>query len=489
VVQTTPSDQTIPTESTARAKTKPKAGAKGKRKRTTTNETAENPEGAAVSESVDAPAVKKRRKKKAAGSAAQDGEDPAGEGTTTKPRNPRAPRKRKNAQDGQDGKNGENGEDAVSQPKRKRAKKAKSTNTEGEDVAEGTEPKRKGRQRATTPSDAEDHEIDPSTALMWDLARHDVRFGKVSGRERHMRELNWEEIKERRKERERDMAMAGTRNNAAVDPRLAEAEAAMNAAGAPGAPGMRLNAEGEIVVDETTTNRDAYADADREAEALEVVEEDDYTMRITTQTFALQNKRDPADRIMSGRSKRWTTEATDQFYDALSMFGTDFMMISTLFPNTSRLSIKTKFNREEKDNPERIKQALLGERTADWNQYLQLANVKPDDFIDPDKLNAELKEEEAQMRIVIDRATADKAEERRQKKLAGFPDSEEEGEEGKENGKKKKKKRDRKKPFEFAPEEGVEVLEDIPEEVVIEEELYGGYDEGGYDEGYDDDAY
>lgn len=474
VVQTTGASETTPAESTTRPKAKPRAP-KGQRKRKTPAEASENAEGAATTENAAAPVAKKTRKRKATGSTTQEGEGAAGEGTTAKPRKPRAPRKRKDAEDAPDG---ADGDDAAPKPKQKRARKAKATNAEGDNDAEGSEPKRKGRQRSTTPSDAEDHEIDPSTALMWDLARHDVHYGKLSAREKHMRGLNWDEIKERRKQREQEMAMAGIKHNQ-VDPSLAGAEAALNAAGS-SAPGMRVNAQGEIVVDETTTNRDAYAEADRDAEALEIVEEDDYTMRITTQSFSLQNKRDPKDRIMSNRSRRWTAEATNQFYDALSMFGTDFMMISTLFPGTGRHSIKNKFTREEKDNPERVKAALLGKRTSDWNQYLQLANVNQDDFLDPDKLKAELKEEEAEMRVKIEEAAAEKAEERRQKRLAGFPDSEDEEEGGKENGKKKKKKRDKKKPFEFAPEEGVEIVEEFPEEVVIEE---GGY---GYDDGYDD---
>ena len=64
------------------------------------------------------------------------------------------------------------------------------------------------------------------------------------------------------------------------------------------------------------------------------------------------------------KSDPWGEEETDRFYEALSMFGTDFFIISTLFPGKTRKMIKAKFVREERLDPPRINDALLGRPTG-----------------------------------------------------------------------------------------------------------------------------
>lgn len=48
------------------------------------------------------------------------------------------------------------------------------------------------------------------------------------------------------------------------------------------------------------------------------------------------------------RVHNWGVEDTRKFYEALRMCGTDFGLISSLFPDRSRRDIKSKYNREEK---------------------------------------------------------------------------------------------------------------------------------------------
>jgi len=53
-------------------------------------------------------------------------------------------------------------------------------------------------------------------------------------------------------------------------------------------------------------------------------------------------------------SEKWTEEETKKFYRALELFGTDFSLITKLFPNRNRNQIKNKFLKEEKVSRKKI---------------------------------------------------------------------------------------------------------------------------------------
>jgi transcription factor TFIIIB component B'' len=55
---------------------------------------------------------------------------------------------------------------------------------------------------------------------------------------------------------------------------------------------------------------------------------------------------------------KWSKEETDMFFDGLRKWGTDFEMISKMFPNRTRHQIKNKFTREEKRCSQMIDAAL-----------------------------------------------------------------------------------------------------------------------------------
>lgn len=59
---------------------------------------------------------------------------------------------------------------------------------------------------------------------------------------------------------------------------------------------------------------------------------------------------------------RWTAEDTELFFQGLRCWGTDFAMVSRLFPTRSRRQVKNKYKREERLNPQRIDAALSGPR-------------------------------------------------------------------------------------------------------------------------------
>ena len=62
---------------------------------------------------------------------------------------------------------------------------------------------------------------------------------------------------------------------------------------------------------------------------------------------------------------RWTDPMTNRFYEGLSYFGTDFGLISLLFPGMTRQQIKLKFNSEERANPSRVNASLLNRKVPD----------------------------------------------------------------------------------------------------------------------------
>ena len=79
---------------------------------------------------------------------------------------------------------------------------------------------------------------------------------------------------------------------------------------------------------------------------MTIVNESD--RRLTSATFAKR-------RVISNR---WSPKETDLFYEAISMCGTDFSIIETLFPHRSRAQIKGKYKIEERSNPLRLSYAL-----------------------------------------------------------------------------------------------------------------------------------
>lgn len=59
------------------------------------------------------------------------------------------------------------------------------------------------------------------------------------------------------------------------------------------------------------------------------------------------------------KTDKWSDEENEKFYMAISIYGTDFALVSSLFgPSKTREQIKNKFKKEEKKNKEKIDGAL-----------------------------------------------------------------------------------------------------------------------------------
>ncbi|KAK4696018.1 transcription factor TFIIIB component B'', partial [Lecanoromycetidae sp. Uapishka_2] len=259
-----------------------------------------------------------------------------------------------------------------------------------EDAVQGsfTDPAKKGRRkkRAATPEGAEKVIIKPSEMKMAELCR-DSRTGRVSTREIKLRQLERAEF-ERMKERELQVLMGQAEPETegpseTADERLErlrrrneQEESVLQ-----NVPNTII-VNGQIQIDEDSLQIDRHKEAalERAAEPLNSIEESDLTHKMNQATYMKRDK-----------SGGWNELLTERFYDGLRMFGTDFEMISKMFPGRTRHKIKLKFCKEEKLNHERIKSTLLGEKLAvDIIEFEKMAGTE---FDDPEELEKEMEED------------------------------------------------------------------------------------------------
>lgn len=217
----------------------------------------------------------------------------------------------------------------TSKAPRKRKKKVDVETGGNEDAAATEQPvKKRRRKREVTPEDAEDIEIDPETLTMFELARASKRSskgGRTSKLERAMESINWEEVAQKRKEKEAEDRAAGLKNaERGVNEKL-------NQAGDDAQRGPRLKlVNGQMVIDNSSLYVNRHGEAP-EGEGLDELEEDDLTARINSHSWIFDNKKDPEERYRSThKSDPWSLEDTDKFYDALSMWGTDFQIMAAM---------------------------------------------------------------------------------------------------------------------------------------------------------------
>ena len=281
---------------------------------------------------------------------------------------------------------------------RKRGKAAISTNgaktRKRKSQEQGTREMRKS-QRSSTPEDAENITIEEDIIRMQELCS-ERRTGRKSVRSREIQVFEAAEAERR--------AAAKARQLAGEEPLEPEDQTVAAAAdweheGSTLAPQTQI-INGEIVLIEESTriDRHAMADAQREAEAVIIVEENALTTRINSH---YNLKKTPV--------QRWTDDDTEEFYNALRMFGTDFEIISKMFPTRSRRAVKLKYTHEEKVNQARISQTLRGERIpVDIEEFSEWTETT---YADPAILHAEmetdrrvLEEEQAKEKELMEEA-------------------------------------------------------------------------------------
>ncbi|KAG9253285.1 uncharacterized protein F5Z01DRAFT_161118 [Emericellopsis atlantica] len=324
---------------------------------------------------------------------------------------------------------------------------------------------RKPRQRSATPEGAEEQTVDLQNLKMADLTQ-DLRIGKKFSRHDELRERE-RQAKLRRKRGESVADDESAAKNS-PGPSNEDASPAAAAAGAPAAatangepsqapaagPQFRI-VDGQIVVDQSSLVMDRHARAAANAEDMEAIEENDFTRLITSNSFMNTSK-------LKGPNI-WTAEETELFYRALGMFGTDFEMISKMFPGKQRRHVKLKFNREERHNPSLIDSALIGEKSVkmDIDEYKTITSTE---FESIESIEAEHKKAEEEFEAERQRVLDEQAEVMRKKREQLFADDDGnpvgEGENAELHSKKKKKKKSKKQQAEesglYGEEEVVE---------------------------------
>ncbi|KAK6008619.1 hypothetical protein QM012_000522 [Aureobasidium pullulans] len=363
-------------------------------------------------------------------SQAEGGAEEDGLNTTSaaKPRKPRAPRAKRAPKSSatvveDEAENAIEAEESaprpIPRPRKPRQKKQSPQQLEGEDATPGQE----------EIEDPENHKIDVAETTMFDLTR-DRGLGKVSERETKMAAINWDEV-HRKRVAEAEAIRAGidpaTLNNQPTEStETGDGAEGENTADTPRpapvatGPRLRLDAEGNLVVDEDSLRIDRQAQAERNAENLVVTENDDLTKRVNQMSWINERRRDPTDRVpfFKMKSDPWSDEETDRFYEALRMFGTDFFIISKMFPPKTRRQIKLKFIREERLDPDRVNRVLAGEAVPmDLESFAEAAGQDLGGFKDPRELEEELRVEGEEQRVEIARKKKEMEEAKEQRDI------------------------------------------------------------------------
>lgn len=260
--------------------------------------------------------------------------------------------------------------------KGKKRKTSKVGTSEADGDAEKAKRARR-KKREPTPEGAEMVEILPNVIKMSELCK-DLKTGKKSKRETELRKMDLTEQERKKRPQDGQESAEGTPIKQNGDADLANKDRQPDFKPQSG-PVMRI-VNGEIVLDTASLQVDRHADAVRSAGDLENVEESSLTRKINQSSYGKRSK-----------TETWDEELTDLFYRGLRMFGTDFMVISKLFPGRSRRQIKLKFNNEERRDPQRIKETLLGPRESiDIETYSEMTKTTYDD---PKVIQQELDEE------------------------------------------------------------------------------------------------
>lgn len=279
--------------------------------------------------------------------------------------------------------------------------------------------RRRTYQRQPTPEDAQTHEIDPASVTLFELTK-DSRKGKKSQLEKAMQEVNWKEVARKRAEQDERIAAGEVQNPKADGARRLDAAAQTAAGSAQHGPRLKL-VNGVMVVDNASlVINGGNAGADVAVSGLEQLEESDITRRINSHSWLYDGKREPTERSRAAnRSDPWTQEDTEQFWDALRMFGTDFDIISKMFPGRTRRHIKLKFTREERAHPTRMEAALIGEAIPmDMEIYCAATGMEEGFYKDPKVLEEELKQADEQHRVELEKHKEAQAEMQKQRQEA-----------------------------------------------------------------------
>ncbi|KAL9098453.1 MAG: hypothetical protein Q9163_005886 [Psora crenata] len=290
----------------------------------------------------------------------------------------------------------QDGEDAQMEnhKRRRRLRKRVLQDAAAEIVQDAAQRSVKGRKnpgrrskRLETPEGAENITIAPSATKMIELCR-DCGIGRKSIREQELREMDRAAFVKKKQGELREMMGQAALPDRAVSGESARARDSGHGRQREQEEDIVLNVpntivvNGQIQIDEESLQIDRHAAAAvaRNMEELEPIDENDLTRKVTSGSWLKRDK-----------SGGWNEILLDRFYQGLRMFGTDFELISKMFPGKTRHAIKLKFCREEKLDYPRIKAALTGERLpVVLEEYEKITGIE---YEDPENLNRVMEED------------------------------------------------------------------------------------------------
>ncbi|CAM1505500.1 Fc.00g111370.m01.CDS01 [Cosmosporella sp. VM-42] len=330
------------------------------------------------------------------------------------------------------------GDEDTARPKKRQSRTAlegdatvpKKPRKRKESTQNGAEtPARRRRARSVTPEDAETQVVDLQKLKMSDLTK-DLHIGRKFSRHDELRER---ERKSRLRsksgepaEGEREDTGTPTPDGSQPPPKKDTPPATASGPTAAAGPQFRI-VDGQIVVDQSSLVMDRHA---RDAAAqgdMETIEENDFTRLITSNSFMNTSK-------LKGPNI-WNDEETELFYRGLRMFGTDFEMISKMFPGKQRRHVKLKYNREERHCPGRIDAAVMGVKTIklDIEEYKAFTGHE---FESVESIEAEQRKAQEDFEAEQKRIVDEQAEIERKKREELFADEDDGGKKKKKKGKK-----------------------------------------------------
>lgn len=203
--------------------------------------------------------------------------------------------------------------------------------------------------------------VDVGTTRMESIAVTNWRSGRASSRTFELERVRARQIKKRREEaqaepetRVKESSTPGPKEE--CTPQFGENRFAVQ---------TRI-VDGKIVLDEQSLFA-SYRDdeqQEREQQHWEVVDERESDQFVNS-----------ASRSKQRRTQRWSAEETERFYQAVSQWGTDFEMITRLFPRRTRREIKSKWTKESRQNPKRLDDAFMRRSAVDLRAYGAAAGV------------------------------------------------------------------------------------------------------------------
>ncbi|KIH59320.1 Myb-like DNA-binding domain protein [Ancylostoma duodenale] len=125
-----------------------------------------------------------------------------------------------------------------------------------------------------------------------------------------------------------------------------EKQASVGGSAKSAAPQVKIGADGRLVIDEDSL---VVAKETTNESIWETVEEDRMTRKVTSLSF--RNR-------MWRKGTAWTEKETELFYEILRCTGPDFGLMHEFFPSRARNELKSKFNKEERTNWEKLKEVV-----------------------------------------------------------------------------------------------------------------------------------